>query len=257
MAPAGTVAQIWRHPVKSMQGEGLETGTLTEIGLEGDRRWGVIDAATDKVLSAKREPRLLEGRARLVNGGPEISLPDGAVVCFGDPGADEALSRWLTRAVRLERAVRERAASYEMNVDATDEGSALVEFTCPPGTFLDAAAVHLLTTASIRAVADAYTEGSWDVRRFRPTLLVDCEGTGYVEDAWIGSTVRAGTAALAVFAPTVRCVVTARAQEELPRDLGIARTVHRVHGSNLGVYAAVRVPGEVRVGDRLELGDTE
>lgn len=89
MAPAGTVAQIWRHPVKSMQGEGLETGTLTEIGLEGDRRWGVIDAATDKVLSAKREPRLLEGRARLVNGGPEISLPDGAVVCFGDPGAEE------------------------------------------------------------------------------------------------------------------------------------------------------------------------
>jgi uncharacterized protein YcbX len=249
----GTVAQIWRFPVKSMRGEQVTEGVLGEQGLEGDRQWGVVDAATGKVLSAKREARLLDASARLLGGQVEMSLPDGSIVAGADPGADAALSAWLGRDVRLDQASPDRPAAYEMHVDNTDETSATIELPCPPGTFLDAAAVHLLTTASLRAAGRQHPGGAWDVRRFRPTVLVDCDGEDWVEDAWIGSAVGVGSATVMVFAPTVRCAIPTRAQDGLPRDLDIARTVNREHGANLGVYAAVTTPGPVRVGDAVEI----
>lgn len=253
--PAGTVRQIWRFPVKSMRGEQMETGDVGEQGLAGDRRWGVLDAATGRVLSAKREPRLLEARATLPDpaAAPLVELPDGRELRADDPTASGTLSKWLERDVRLERADAEHSTTYEMNVDNTDEESEVIDIPCPPGTFLDAAAVHLLTTASLATASALHPEGRWDVRRFRPTLIVEADGDGWPEDAWIGSAVRVGALELFVFAPTVRCAVPTRAQEDLPRDLGIARTVNREHGSNLGVYGAVRTPGTVQVGDPVEL----
>ncbi len=42
------VSEIWRYPVKSMQGETLTTAAVTPIGIEGDRGWGLADPATEK-----------------------------------------------------------------------------------------------------------------------------------------------------------------------------------------------------------------
>lgn len=251
----GAVLEMWRFPVKSMRGERIEGGPVAERGLEGDRRWGVVDTSSGKVLSAKREGRLLEARATLPDlAGPAVvELPGGHTLHADDPGIHDALSAWLGRDVRLEAADPDRPTGYEMNVDNTDESSPVIDFPCPPGTYLDAAAVHLLTTASLATAGALYPGGRWDVRRFRPTLLLECDGEGWVEDAWVGSAVRVGDVELLPFAPTVRCAVTTRAQEDLPRDLDIAKTVNREHGSNLGVYAAVRTPGTVRVGDPVEL----
>ncbi|HVM39456.1 MAG TPA: MOSC N-terminal beta barrel domain-containing protein [Acidimicrobiia bacterium] len=248
-----SVAQIWRFPVKSMRGERIDEGPLVESGLQGDRRFGVVDDETGKVLSAKREARLLLASARLVGDGVEIDLPDGTTVSSADSDVDARLSAWLDRSVSLRRASADVQTVYEMNTDNTDESSPLFDFPCPPGTFLDAAAVHLLTTASLRAAAAEYPEGDWDVRRFRPTVLLECDGDDWVEDGWVGGPVTVGEAGLMVFAPTVRCAVPTRAQDGLPRDLGIAKTVNRAHQSNLGVYAAVASPGTVRIGDRVTL----
>ena len=49
----GSVAGIWRFPVKSMKGERLERGKFTERGLIGDRAYALIDVETGKVVSAK------------------------------------------------------------------------------------------------------------------------------------------------------------------------------------------------------------
>ena len=251
----GVVTEIWRFPVKSMRGERLEGGEISEQGLAGDRRWGVINGETGKVLSAKREGRLLLARAVLPDGSatPLIQLPDGRELSADDPSANELLSQWLDRDVRLQAAETGTPTAYEMHVDNTDEASTVIDITCPPGTFLDAGAVHLLTTSSL-AVAHAVQPGSrWDVRRFRPTVLIETDDDGWAEDAWIGSAVRLGPVELFVFAPTVRCAVPTRAQEDLPRDLDIARALNREHGSNLGVYCAVRTPGRISVGDALEV----
>jgi uncharacterized protein YcbX len=247
-----TVVALWRHPVKSMQGERLDEGELGLAGLPSDRRWGVLDEESGKVLSAKREGRLLQAASRLAaDGTPEVRLPDGDWTPAPDRVLDKALSEWLGRAVRLEAAPPEGGASYQMNVDATDDASPIVDLPCPPGTFFDALPVHLLTTASLRAMQEKHAAGEWDVRRFRPTLLVESDGAGFPEDEWIGSAVRVGEAELTVVSPTVRCVMTTRAQPGLERDLDIVKAVNHDHESNLGVYAVVSRPGRVAVGDTV------
>ena len=49
----GSVAGLWRFPVKSMKGERIEQAELTERGLVGDRAYALIDTDTGKVVSAK------------------------------------------------------------------------------------------------------------------------------------------------------------------------------------------------------------
>ncbi|CAN5856075.1 MOSC domain-containing protein [soil metagenome] len=251
----GAISELWRFPVKSMQGERIDDGHLTERGLEGDRRYALRDATTGKVLSAKRVAPLLEAGARWAGDEVIITLPDGTEVEAADPGADATLSSWLDRDVRLAAADPAEPGAYEMGVDPIDDDAPVIEFPCPPGTFLDAAAAHLLTTASLTDAAASHPAGRWDVRRFRPTMLVEVDPATvegpFPEDAWIGAAVQAGAAGLMVFAPTVRCAMPTRAQGDLPRDADIARTVTSQHASNLGVYAAVTTPGAIAVGDHV------
>ena len=243
------VASMWRHPVKSMQGEAIEHAELGPSGLPFDRRWGVVDVETGKVLSAKREGKLLMAAARLASDAPEVRLPDGEWTSVTDPSLDDELSAWLGRPVSMKAADSAEPAGYQMNVDATDDQSPIVDLPCPPGTFFDALPVHLLSTASLRAMQARHPDGAWDVRRFRPTVLIDVDDDGeFPEDAWIGSTVHVGGAEVTVVAPTVRCVMTTRPQPGLERDLDIVKSVNRDHESNLGVYGVVSRPGPVAVG---------
>jgi uncharacterized protein YcbX len=77
---------------------------------------------------------------------------------------------------------------------------------------------------------------------------------GFVEDAWIGSTVRIGAEVrLAITGPCPRCVMTTLAQADLPTDSGILRTAARHNQLNVGVYAAVVRGGRVRCGDAVGL----
>lgn len=247
------VVALWRHPVKSMQGEAIDRGDLGTSGLPFDRRWGVVDVETGKVLSAKREGKLLMAAARLAGETPEVCLPQGGWTPIDSPGLDDALSEWLGRPVALRAADDAVPASYQMHVDATDDASPIVELPCPPGTFFDALPVHLLSTASLRAMQPHHPGGEWDVRRFRPTMLIDVDDAdGFPEDGWIGSAVRVGGAEVTVIAPTVRCVMTTRAQPGLDRDLDVVKAVNREHQSNLGVYAVVSRPGPVALGDPVE-----
>jgi hypothetical protein len=65
----GSVAELWRFPVKSMKGERLERAQLTEAGLVGDRAYALIDVDTGKVVSAKSVklfPNLLACRAAFI-----------------------------------------------------------------------------------------------------------------------------------------------------------------------------------------------
>jgi len=238
--------------VKSMQGEAIEHAELGAGGLPFDRRWGVVDVETGKVLSAKREGKLLMAEARLAGEAPEVRLPNREWTPITSARLHDELSAWLGRAVTLEAADSSEPAAYQMNVDAIDDTSPIIDLPCPPGTFFDALPVHLLSTASLRAMQGRHADGEWDVRRFRPTVLIEADGSGeFPEDAWIGSAVRVGDAEVTVVAPTVRCVMTTRAQPGLERDLGIVKTVNRDHESNLGVYAVVSRPGPVAVGDAV------
>src|SRR5213592_3546105 len=94
--PVGTVATLWRFPVKSMRGEQLDAVELTEGGIVGDRAYAIRDRETGKVASAKHPklwPELLACRAAFVespgSSNPlppvQIALADGSTVLSDAP----------------------------------------------------------------------------------------------------------------------------------------------------------------------------
>jgi uncharacterized protein YcbX len=251
-AVVGVVAGLWRHPVKSMQGEALDEATLTTAGLSGDRAWAVVDPATGEALSAKREARLLLASARTAGTTVVVTLPDGSEAAAGDPDLDAAVSAWLGRPLEVRTADPARPTTFAVPA-STSEAAPLVQVPNPPGTFFDLAPLHLLSTASVAAMVPHHPDGRWDVARFRPTVLVAASGAGFVEDGWLGSTLAVGDARARVVRPTSRCTMVTKAQPGLPRDLAIATAVNAHHHADLGVYAWVDAPGTVAVGDPVTL----
>lgn len=233
-----------RYPVKSMQGESLPWADVGDHGVVGDRRFGVFDTGTGRVLSAKEEPRLLLARARTVDGTVEVEAPGG------ERGADAVLSAWLGRQVVVREADRGMQATYQSNVDALDDQSAAVEWRGPHGSFHDEAPVHVLTTAALRAMAVAAPGQQWVERRFRPNLVIDVDGDGFVEDGWVGGHLRIGEVVLEVFKATTRCSMIGRAQPEADRE--VIRAVRDHHGLKLGVHARVVVGGRIEAGAGVE-----
>jgi uncharacterized protein YcbX len=130
----------------------------------------------------------------------------------------------------------------------------IFEFTSPPGTYFDAFPLHVLTTASLEALALRAPEAAWDVRRFRPNFLIEtADGIeGLVESGWSGRRLRVGGLTLKCEMPAPRCSMTIQAQQSLPKDPRVLRTIVAV-GQNLGLYANVESEGRVTIGDEVEL----
>jgi uncharacterized protein YcbX len=252
MDVVGNVAQLWRYPVKSMQGEQVERLDLATGGAAGDRTLAVVDPVARKVLSAKRHAPLLEAAARVDGDEVVVTLPDGSEHAAGDPAVHAALSVWLGMEVRLEAPPADVVYPMEMYSGMSDEDTPLFDWPGPPGTWLDLADVHWLTTASLAAAAALHPAGQWDVRRFRPTALFDVPGSSFAEDGW--GVVDAGSARSEVLMPTMRCSMPSRAQPGLERDKAIGTTLRDQHDNNLGLYAKIVTAGAIAVGDEVRAG---
>jgi uncharacterized protein YcbX len=132
----------------------------------------------------------------------------------------------------------------------------VTEWELPVGTFFDLAVVHLLTTATIDRLGALYPEGRFEVRRFRPNIVVSTgpDAQGFVENDWIDRTVMIGDEVrLRVTGGCPRCVMTTLPQGDLPRDPGILRTAAQHNQADVGVYADVIAGGAVRRGDAVTL----
>lgn len=133
---------------------------------------------------------------------------------------------------------------------------AVTEFALPEGTFFDCAVVHVLTTATLERLRELYPAGRFEVRRFRPNIVVETDAgvNDFVENEWIGRTLAIGdTVRLSITRPCSRCVMTTLPQADLPRDHGILRAAAQHNQAHVGVYAAVVQGGTVRRGDEARL----
>ncbi len=232
------VTELWRYPVKSLQGERMPSATLGAEGLEGDRRYAIFDAGTGLGLTARRVPELLFGSARyLPTGAVEIVLPDGSVA-----RDDAALSSWLGRPVVLRSTDQVAERRYENVDDFEHEGeSPWHAFDGSRGSFRDSerTAVSIVSEVSL---------GDWDRRRFRSNIVVSGGG----EDALVGAMVRLGAATLDVTKRVGRCVMVTREQPgSIDKDLGVLRAIHREREGRLAIGAVAVEGGVVSVGDEL------
>jgi len=287
-ARVGRLAELWRHPVKSMRGERIERAVLLPgVGIPGDRAWAVRDERGGEIRGAKQIPRLLEGSARCqAEPRPgevprvEIALPDGRRLVAGEPAADAALGDWLERPVRLwsQRSASDLAAHRRarpasqwgedevrrqyglLRDEPLPEISALApagldEYVALPGTWFDSLELHLLTDASLRRLAELVPGCQVDVRRFRPNLVLETDArvAGTPEIDWCGRELAVGKARLQVVMPMVRCVMTTHAQADLEKAPQIMRALVKETGHSLGVALRVLRGGAVAVGDSVEL----
>ena len=127
----GSVAGLWRFPVKSMRGEQLEKAEVTERGVLGDRAYALSDTDTGKVVSAKSVklfPALFDCRAAFVDPPRrdgevppvQIVLPDGTSVTSDSGDVDRALSAYFKRNVTLGRAAPDDFTIDQYHPDVED-----------------------------------------------------------------------------------------------------------------------------------------
>jgi MOSC domain-containing protein len=264
-AQTARVADIFRFPVKSMQGEQPERAAVTPGGLVGDRGYAVVDAADGKVASAKNPAKwsaLLACRARFaVEPRPDeplpvavVTLPDGSEVASDDPAVHGAISAVVGRDARLTSEPLDVPMLEEVWPDI--DGLAPDEFIqstrvgeneagevvsgirmgalARAGTFVDVSPLHLLTTATLGRLGELAPEASFDPRRYRPNVLVDVDpeggapADGFVENDWVGAQVALGDELVAaVTMATMRCVMTTLAHDDLAVDRATLRTIAR------------------------------
>ncbi len=276
----GTVTELWRYPVKSMLGERIEATDVTEHGLMGDRAFALIDTETGKVCSAKRDDLwgdLFKFRARLVSEQPfvaHIKFSDGSEATTDDVEISSKLSDALGRRVALSSTAPPEAKIEEIWDDVKGprmygprvgeaEGATVIDVAASfaaPGDFFDFSAIHLLTTNTVAELARLESQSAFDVRRFRPNIVVEVpDADGFVENDWKSIKVGEGLE-LNVLMPVPRCVMTTLGQSELRRDPGILRATARhnmIEAGPLGempcagLYAAVANGAPISVGDSV------
>ena len=113
----------------------------------------------------------------------------------------------------------------------------------------------VMSTSAIRSLSRAVPDSVVDVRRFRPSLVIDTGNLdGHPEFSWSGKRARIGTSEIEFLGPCPRCVMVTRAVgAAIPEDRAILRHIVRDLDQNAGVYARVISPGVISSGDELSL----
>lgn len=265
----GAVVSLWRYSVKSMMGEELNATYVTERGLLGDRAYALIDGSTGIVASAKNPkkwPNLFFCRAVFIepprpgeNLPPvRITLPNGAIITSEQSDLNRVLSDVVGREVVFGTTAPQDPSleEYWPDMEGLAHRDTVTDEKMPAGTFFDLSVMHVLTTATIDRLRELYPEGRFEVRRFRPNVVVELASgeKNFAENGWIDRTLAIGEEVrLRVTGPCPRCVMTTLPQGDLPKDSGILRTAAKHNSVNVGVYADVLTEGTIRRGDPLSL----
>lgn len=273
------VAEIWTYPVKSMIGHRVEDAELSVLGIAGDRHWAIRDMERGGIRGAKKIGGLMQLTAGPVGDGSRdvvITLPDGRRVSSRDADVNAVLSAALGTPVALESLpADDRPDHFRRGPADSDDMLAelrgifgrevdeplpdfsvfppeVAEFESPVGTHHDCWPLMVMTTSALDALSRALPDSAIDIRRFRPSVVIEGAEPGHPEFSWKGRVASLGGATIEFLDPCPRCVmVTRRIDASLPEDRAILRHIIRDLDQNVGVYARVLEPGSFSVGDAL------
>jgi len=232
----GYVEALFRYPVKSMNGEPLETASLGWQGLDGDRRLAfrrLEDRSGVPWLTARTLPDLLRFTP-IRRDGPDlpthILTPDGKELpVFGDELAAEVGQRY---------------------------GSPVQMMQLKQGIF-DDATISVISSSTVEQIA-RLAGHTPDVRRFRPNVLIRLSRPEpFQEEEWIGSTLSFGDAgdapAIAVTRRDARCSMINLDPDTAAPAPEVLKAVVRVNQKNAGVYGTVIRTGKLTIGQPVLL----
>lgn len=281
----GTVKELWRYPVKSMEGECLGEASIERLGLMGDRCWAIRDEDKDEISSVRKSPKLLQCSARYQKEPAsgqvgsqipqvKITLPNGSSFASDDANKDDVLSGYLDKAVslwplqsrkewrfyRLKTMAGEEAMKKQFNTkeDLPSLSSIswlkmleLSVFSTPLGRFYDAYPLHIVSSNSIEKLKTLEPEGDFQSKRFRPNIFIECnhKKQNFDEFDWVGGKLHIGDAVIKCESRTVRCLMPAQRQPGLDKDSRVLRTLEKHTGRHLGINASVLKEGVINAGD--------
>ena len=241
MNPAhGTVAGLWRWPVKSMAGERVTALRLDGRGAGGDRTHAVTyeHKGERKPLTAREAPRLLAWRAAYpfnLGGGLDparppfatVTAPDGHSYRWGDPRLRTKLEDDLGRPVEL---LRDIAGIHDA-----------------PRTLL------VTTQASLDALGEEL-DGPIDLRRFRPNVHLEMDVAAWDDLGWEGAELTfSGGVRLRLLHPCERCAIPTRHPDTQVKWPGLLRHLAATHDQCFGINARVLTGGRLAAGEEAEL----
>ena len=287
-----TITDIFRYPVKSMKGQALSSAIMTKRGIPGDRAWALKDEERGGIKGGKRFPQLLsmtpvfasEPNEQNISPNVSITLANGQVVTSSDKDINAVLSEAVGSPVSLWPILPEDQLEHYLrppmdeNVDVEayyreifarnpDEPlpdvslfpEEVLKYESPPGSYFDAFPILVMSKASLihlnEVAAAAGGQSNFDVRRFRPNILLDIDASGFPENQWMGRRAKIGSAVIKFEMPCPRCVITTHGFEDLPKDPKIMRHLVKENGGNLGAYVSIETPGTFAQGDVIELLD--
>jgi len=242
-----TVTHIWRHPIKGIGCEALDSAEVSPEGaVHGDRAWALLHQdAPDTDEWQKRRNFLVVAngpdlaRIHAETNGADITLthPTRPTLSF-DPATDPtALADWVTPLWPATSPAPGRL------VRAPGHG-----MTDMPEPFISVG-----NLASLRALSAA-TGVEMDARRFRINIWVDGLSP-WEETSWdIGTTLTLGDVSCTLALPIDRCAATEANPETGERDVDTLRHLWKLdQGKAFGLYLNVDAPGTIRLGDGVAL----
>ena len=212
------LSALYRYPLKSGKGETLAQISLDKLGLDGDRRWMLVDEASGRFLTQRAVAQMSQLSALWnAQGGLTLAAPDHAPINVALPGSaaqlrgvtiwrdtlrvpdagDEAaawVSEFIGKPTRLVQVPLDRARTTQAGYGKDDDQVA----------FADGFPLLLIGQASLEELSQRVGR-PLEMLRFRPNLVI--EGSeAYAEDGW--KRIRIGEVEFRVVKPCSRCILT-------------------------------------------------
>lgn len=235
----GQVEALFRYPVKSMGGEGLDAADLGWHGLDGDRRLAfrrLEDRSGFPWLTACKLPDLLLFAPQRREDGAQgdlpthVRTPDGAeMAIFGEDLAQEVGRR---------------------------HGAPVQMMQLRQGIF-DEASISVIASETVHEIARLAGQTP-DVRRFRPNVVVRLlRPVPFQEDAWLGGVLSFGEGddapAVTVTLRDGRCAMVCFDPDSVRSAPEMLKAVVRANQNNAGIYGTVTRSGRLAVGQSIFL----
>lgn len=224
----GTIRHISRYPVKSMQGESLESVDIDFVGLPFDRAFAFVKDGVYTPFpwfTARDCPELLQCRPILGEG------------------------RWPT--VRVDTPGGEfELASAEFKTRLLEWSGLSASLRTDYRGCQDVAYISIISTATIRALSEAGGVPT-DYRRFRMNFVVDVGEEPFTENAWAGKALSLSGASIAIHQPDRRCNMITLHPETGESTPAVLKQAGELNSACAGMYGSVLVEGRVTVGDTL------